>query len=314
MNRVTPFPEPYWLLNKAEDTQTGFVVVLVSMSPDDSIVKMARQFRQLLDENNIVIDSINTLSDNNVTEFFIATTTRIAWELFKKLLVLVAKVGTDVFVLPVAERKKRLLICDMDSTIVETETLDDIAARIGIGEQVSEITTRAMQGELDFRKALDERVGLLKGIPETIFDEIAQEVKFNPGAEVLINVAQQQGLRTVLVSGGFEPIVKVVATKLGFDRYVCNKTETSAGRLTGKVLEPIVDAETKLNVLKEESKQLDILPEQACTVGDGANDLPMLQAAGIGVGYKGKPLIRAGTPYQINSSSLTAILLMMGIA
>jgi phosphoserine phosphatase len=310
MNEVKPFPNPYWLLNKVEDTQTAFVVVLVSMSINDAVVKLTQQ---LLDENNINIESFNMLSGNKATEFFISTTTQIAWELFQKLLLLVSDNEVDIFVLPVAGRKKRLLICDMDSTIVQTETLDDIAASIGIGEQVREITARAMQGELDFRKALDERVSLLKGIPENIFDEIAQQVKFNSGAEALIKAAQKQGIRTVLVSGGFEPIVKVVAAKLGFDRYVCNKTETSAGRLTGKVLEPIVDAETKLNVLKEESKQLAILPQQACSVGDGANDLPMLQAAGIGVGYNGKPLVRAGTPYQINSSNLESILLMMGI-
>jgi len=311
MNEVKPFPNPYWLLNKAEDTQTAFVVILVSMSINDAVVKLTQQ---LLDENNIDIESFNMLPGKQATEFFISTTTQVAWELFQKLLILVSNEDADVFVLPVAGRKRRLLICDMDSTIVQTETLDDIAASIGIGEQVSEITARAMQGELDFRKALDERVSLLKGIPENIFDEIAQQVKFNSGAEELIKAAQKQGIRTVLVSGGFEPIVKVVVAKLGFDRYVCNKTEISAGRLTGKVLEPIVDAETKLNVLKKEAKLLSITPEQACTVGDGANDLPMLQAAGIGIGFYGKPLVRAGTPYQINSSSLTSILLMMGIA
>ncbi len=304
------FPNPYWLINEAEDTQTAFVVVLVSVSINDAILKLTQQ---LLDENNIDIDSINMLADKQATEFFISATTQGAWDIFKKLLVLVSSVDADVFVLPIAGRKKRLLICDMDSTMVQTETLDDIAASIGIGDQVREITARAMQGELDFRKALDERVSLLKGIPEYIFDKIAQQVQFNFGAEELIKTAQKQGIRTVLVSGGFEPIVKVVAAKLGFDRYVCNKTEISTGRLTGKVLEPIVDAETKLNVLKEEVKQLTITLEQACAIGDGANDLPMLQTAGIGVAYNGKPLVRAGTPYQINSSSLTSVLLMMGI-
>ena len=310
MNEVKSFPNPYWLLNKVEDKQTAFVVVLVSMSIDEAVVKLVQQ---LLDENNIDIDSINMLADKQAAEIFISATTQAAWEIFQKLLDLVSDVDADVFVLPVAGRKKSLLICDMDSTIVQTETLDDIAASIGIGEQVCEITTRAMRGELDFCKALDERVRLLKGVSEKRFDEIAQEVQLNLGAEVLINLAQKHGLRTVLVSGGFEPIVKVVAVNLGFDRYVCNKAEITDGKLTGKVLEPIVDADTKLNVLTEEAKKLKITLEQACTVGDGANDLPMLQAAGIGVGYKGKPLVRTGTPYQINTSSLASILLMMGI-
>lgn len=310
MNEVKPFPDPYWLLNRAEDTQSAFVVVLVSMSINDAVVKLTQQF---LYQNNIDIDSTNMLSDKQATEFYIAATTQVAWEIFQKLLVLVSDVDADVFVLPVAGRKKRLLICDMDSTIVQTETLDDIAASTGIGEQVREITVRAMRGELDFRKALDERVSLLEGVSEKIFEEIAQEVQTNLGAEELINLAQKHGLRTVLVSGGFEPIVKVVAVKLGFDRYVCNKAEITNGRLTGKVVKPIVDANTKLNVLKQEAKQLAITLEQTCTVGDGANDLPMLQAACIGVAYNGKPLVRAGTPYQINSSSLSSILLIMGI-
>ncbi len=310
MNETMSFPKPYWVLSEAEDTQTAFVVILVSMSANDVVVKSAQQ---LFDENNIDIDLINTLSDKQAIEFFISTTTQGAWQIFQKLLLLVSNADADVFVLPMAGRKKRLLICDMDSTIVQTETLDDIAASIGIGEQVSEITARAMRGELDFRKALDERVSLLKGVSETLFDEIAQEVQINFGANELINLAQKHGLRTVLVSGGFEPIVKVVAANLGFDHYVCNKAEIANGKLTGKVLEPIVGAESKLNVLKEEAKQSMFTLEQACTVGDGANDLPMLQAAGIGFAYKGKPLVRAGTPYQINSSNLTSILLVMGI-
>ena len=310
MNEAKPFPNPYWLINEAEDRQTAFVVVLVSTSINDAVIKLVQQ---LLDENNIDIDSINMLADKQATEFFITATTQDAWDIFKKLLVLVSDVDADVFVLPIAGRKKRLLVCDMDSTIVQTETLDDIAASMGIGEQVCEITARAMRGELDFRKALDERVSLLKGVSEKLFDEIAQEVQINLGAEELINLARKHGLRTVLVSGGFEPIVKVVAARLGFDHYVCNKAEITNGKLTGKVVEPIVDAGTKLNVLKEEAKQLTITLEQACTVGDGANDLPMLQVAGIGVGYKGKPLVRTGTPYQINTSSLASILLMMGI-
>ncbi len=310
MNETMSFPNPYWLLKQTEDTETAFVVVLIPTSTDEAVVKLAQQ---LLDENNIEIDSSNLMPDKQVAEMFISATTQAAWEIFQKLLILVSNVDADVFVLPVAGRKKRLLICDMDSTIVKTETLDDIAEHIGIGTQVSDITARAMRGELDFRKALDERISLLEGVSEKLFEEVAQGVQINLGAEELINFAHKHGLRTVLVSGGFEPIVKVVAAKLGFDHYVCNKAEITNGKLTGKVLEPIVDADTKLNVLKEEAKQLKITLEQACTVGDGANDLPMLQAAGIGVGYKGKPLVCAGTPYQINTSSLASIILMMGI-
>ncbi len=309
MNEQNTFPKPYWLLSGSDDKQTKFVVVLVSNS--ESAVELTQQ---TLNKNNISIDSINALPANHATEFFISITTRVAWVLFSELLEAGAEHKFDCFVLPVAGRKKKLLICDMDSTIVQTETLDDIATVNGIGEQVSEITARAMRGELDFRKALDERVSLLKGVSADVFAEIAETVKLTDGAELLIDSARKQGMRTVLVSGGFEPVVKVVAAKLGFDRYVCNKTEIANGNLTGKVMEPIVDAKTKLNVLQEECTQLDITAERVCAVGDGANDLPMLQAAGIGVGFEGKPLVRSGTPYQINNSNLVSILLMMGIA
>ena len=307
MNDEQSFPQPYWLLNESDDKQMEIVVVLVSESENGIDIA-----QQCLYKNKISIDSVNAMPDNNATEFFITTTTQVAWKVFIELLG--AGHDFDCFVLPAHGREKKLLICDMDSTIVQTETLDDIAKFIGIGEQVSEITTRAMRGELDFRKALDERVSLLKGISGNVFAEIAETVKFNEGAELLINRARKQGIRTVLVSGGFEPVVKFVADKLGFDRYVCNKIEIANGNLTGKVIEPIVDAETKLNVLQEECSQSGISLELACAVGDGANDLPMLQAAGIGVGFEGKPLVRSGTPYQINYSNLISILLMMGIA
>lgn len=311
MNETLSFPNPYWLLSETEDKQTEFVVVLVNALMNDSALNLVHHF---FDKNNIVIGLTEVLSDKQTTEIFISETTQNAWKIFKKLLLLTSNVGADIFLLPISGRKKKLLVCDMDSTIVLTETLDDIAMSIGVGEQVREITFRAMQGELDFRKALDERISLLKGISEKLFDDVANKVKFNYGAEKLINFAQKNGVRTVLVSGGFEPIVSVVAAKMGFDRYVCNKAEVSSGKLTGNVLEPIIDAGAKLKILQEEIKQLAILPEETCAVGDGANDLPMLQAAGVGVGYMGKPLIRAGTPYQINSSSLESILLIMGIA
>lgn len=311
MNETNTFPSPYWLLDRAEDKQTEFVIVLVSTgAPDDAITLV----QQLLAKDNIVVDSTNSRSNSKAAEIFITASSRLAWALYQKLLALMVNAEVDIAVLPVAGRKKELLVCDMDSTIVQTETLDDIAERIGIGEQVSEITERAMSGELDFCRALDERVSLLSGIPEKVFVEIAAEVQFNPGAEILLRSAKAHGLRTVLVSGGFEPIVSAVAATLGFDRYVCNKVDVVNGQLSGKVLAPIVDGETKLNVLLQEAEQLGIKPEQACALGDGANDLPMLQAAGLGIGFKGKPLIRSGTPHQINSSGLDAVLSFMGIA
>ena len=257
MNEMLSFPNPYWLLDQSKDKQIEFVVVLVSSSTNDSAIKLVYQF---FDKNNINIGITNMLSDKHTTEIFISETTQNAWKIFKRLLVLTLNIDADVFLLPISGRKKKLLVCDMDSTIVLTETLDDIAASIGIGKQVGEITLRAMQGKLDFRTALNKRISLLKGISEKLFDEVANNVKFNSGAEELIKFSQKNGIRTVLVSGGFEPIVNVVAAKMGFDRYVCNKAEISSGKLTGNVLEPVIDAGAKLKVLQEEIKQLAILP------------------------------------------------------
>lgn len=305
------FLDPHWVIDEAGEDQTEFVIVLASNKlHDDDITKI----HQILNEHNIVIASSNALSYVKATEIFISTSAGLAWELFKKLLSLELSKEVDIAVLPVSSRNKKLLVCDMDSTIIQSETLDDIAESVGIGKQIKKITAKAMKGEMDFRQALDERVRLLEGMVEDVFDEIANTVQFNSGAEKLVGLARQQGLRTVLVSGGFEPIVKVVANKLGFDRYVCNCMETSNGRLTSKLIDPVVDGDTKLNILKEECQQLSIHPSQVCAIGDGANDIQMLQAAGLGVGFQGKPLVRASTPYQINTTGLDTALIMMGIA
>ena len=311
MSKEIKFPCPYWVLNGEQEQETEFVIVLTASGLQDRNIQ---QIKQCLNDNGVFINSISTLPNNNATEFSIKTSTQQAWGLFTKLLAMAAREDFDVALLPVSTRKKKLLVCDMDSTIVASETLDDIAEQIGIGEQVSQITERGMRGELDFRQALNERVSLLKGISIDILDEIAKAVRFNPGAETLLKVSKQNEIRTVLVSGGFEPIVKVVAEKLGFDRYVCNRMQIADGQLTGKILEPIVDASTKLQVLKEECQLLAIKSEEACCIGDGANDLPMLQAAGLGIGFQGKPLLRSSIPYQINTGGLDSVLSIMGIA
>ncbi len=310
MNGKTKLSNPCWLLAKAEDQEIDFAIVLLATALQE---ESRQQVKRLVSDNGIVINSILASSSNNNIEFSITTSSQQAWELFQKLLSIAVDKDFDIAVLPVSSRKKKLLVCDMDSTIVASETLDDVAEQAGIGEQVSEITTRAMRGEIDFRQALNERLGLLSGLSESSFNELAENVLYNPGAEILLKLCKQNELRTVLVSGGFEPIVKVVAKKLGFDRYVCNCLQIADGKLTGDIIEPVVDASTKLNTLNEECQKLAIKPEDACCIGDGANDLPMLQAAGLGVGFQGKPLLRLSLPYQLNSTGLDSILFMMGI-
>lgn len=236
--------------------------------------------------------------------YFTATTTK-AWVLFQRLLSLAQQHQFDTSVMPVRIESIRLLVCDMDSTIVASETLDDLAVRAKIGERVKGITVRAMRGEIDFIDALHERVSLLEGVDASLLEDVAAEIKCNSGADELIATARKQGIRTVLVSGGFQSIVAHVTEQLGFDRYVCNRLDVTNGKLSGKVLDPIVDANTKLQVLREECAGLGISTRQACCIGDGANDMPMLKEAGIGISYRGKPLLRASLPYQVNYSDLT---------
>ena len=311
MNEKGKFPDPHWLLNDAEDKKMEFVVVIVSgCLHEDDIQFIQHQ----LSKSDISANSVSVLSNNKAVEITISVSTHKAWDLFRNIILINSESGLDVAVIPSSIRKKKLLVCDMDSTIVQTETLDDIALRTGIGEQISRITFRAMQGELDYRQSLDERVSLLAGLPEDVFIEVAETIRFNAGAEKLLHLTKEHGIRTVLVSGGFEPIVKKVARKLGFDRYVCNRAEVTESQLTGKLLEPIVDGTTKLNVLLEECKRLSIDPVESCCIGDGANDIPMLLAAGLGIGYRGKPVVRTSIPYQINSTGLESVLSMMGIS
>lgn len=187
----------------------------------------------------------------------------------------------------------QLLISDMDSTIAEGETIVDMADALGIGPEIGEITERAMRGELDFRQALEERVAMLRGLSLAKIEAIAREVRLSEGAGELLSACRRLGLRTVLVSGGFDLIAEVVGAGLGFDRVVSNRLGVEDGALNGAVLDPIVTAETKAAVLREECESLAISPQQAVAIGDGANDIAMIREAGLGVAYRGKAVTRA---------------------
>lgn len=303
------FIHPHWLLGSGEDYKQAFVLLI---SSSEQVEQCLFIIKDCLRKENQIVDSEKQCSESTFELLFEATTIN-AWNLFESVLMVADEQGFDIAVMPQNDRVKKLLVCDMDSTIVASETLDDVAAKVGIGEQVKQITERAMRGELDFRQALDERVSLLTELSESVFQEIAETVQLNPGAEILLKIAKQNNIRAVLVSGGFEPVVKVVANKLGFDRYLCNALEINAGKLTGKTVEPIIDASSKLNVLKEECQKLNIGLHEACAIGDGANDLPMIQAAGLGIAYRGKPLLRDKIPYQNNVSELDFALKLMGL-
>ncbi|MEQ8289590.1 MAG: phosphoserine phosphatase SerB [Gammaproteobacteria bacterium] len=298
---------PCWQTDSGDDP-AQFVADIINISDEElTAVVGCFQFNGLTIEHRLV-----TNQSSSYRLYFNATTAQ-AWTLFQQLISLAQQCEFDTSVMPVNIEPIRLLVCDMDSTIVASETLDDLAEKANLGERVKEITTRAMRGEIDFIGALQERVNLLKGVDAKLLQEVITAIKFNSGAEELITTARQNGIRTVLVSGGFEAVVAHVAGQLGFDRYVCNQLDVVNGKLSGKVLEPIVDSCTKLQTLKEECALLGISTRQSCCIGDGANDLPMLQEAGVGISYMGKPLLKALLPYQVNSSDLAYVISVLGL-
>lgn len=219
----------------------------------------------------------------------------------------------DVAILPAEGRRKRLLVTDMDSTVITCECIDELGDMAGVKEKVSEITERAMNGELDFHQALAERVALLKDLPESVLEKVYRErVRLMPGAKELIATMRAHGAHTVLVSGGFTFFTERVRDALGFNEERSNVLEIVDGRLTGKVVPPILDKQAKLDTLRETAQKLGISLEETLAAGDGANDLPMIQAAGLGVAYHAKPVVQESAPVAINHNGLRAVLYFQG--
>jgi phosphoserine phosphatase len=211
-------------------------------------------------------------------------------------------------------RLKRLLVADMDSTIIGQECIDELADFAGRKPEIAAITERAMQGELDFAEALKARVAALAGLGEdAIARTLAERVRLNPGARTLVGTMKAHGCRTVLVSGGFTAFTAEVARMAGFDRQVANRLNLDAGRLAGTVAEPIVDSATKRAVLAEERLALGLAVADTLAVGDGANDIPMLEAAGLGIAFHAKPRAAAAADAAIRVGDLGAILWAQGI-
>lgn len=220
----------------------------------------------------------------------------------------------DVIVQPVANREKKLLIADMDSTMITVECIDELADYAGIKPQIADITERAMRGELDFAGALHERVALLKGLDDAAIDRCRVErVKIMPGAKVLVRTMKARGARALLVSGGFTRFTGPVAEEIGFDCAVANVLDIADGALTGTVALPIVDAARKRAEL-EKAIEGGIDRTLTLAVGDGANDIPMIQAAGLGVAYHAKPKTREAAAAEIVHGDLSVLLYAQGIA
>lgn len=221
----------------------------------------------------------------------------------------------DLFVLERANRDCRLFIADMDSTMITVECIDELADYAGIKAQIAGVTERAMRGELDFAEALAGRVALLKGLAESVIDQCRQErVEIMAGARPLVRTLKARGARTILVSGGFIPFARPVGQEIGFDVQIANVLHMADGKLAGTVAQPIVDAARKRAELLGAITALGITPAQSIAIGDGANDIPMIEAAGLGVAYHAKPKTRAAADAAIERGNLGVLLHALGIA
>jgi phosphoserine phosphatase len=219
----------------------------------------------------------------------------------------------DFVVQPSDGRAKRLLLADMDSTMIQQECIDELAAVAGVGERVARITARAMNGELDFEAALRERVGLLAGLDEAVIQQVLDtRITLMPGGSALVATMKANGAYTVLVSGGFVDFTQPIAARLGFDENRANTLLRDGGKLTGEPATPILGREAKVQALKEISARLGLSLDQTMAVGDGANDLGMLTLAGSGVALHAKPVVAAECDVRLNFADLTGLLYVQG--
>jgi phosphoserine phosphatase len=214
----------------------------------------------------------------------------------------------------VYRRNRRLVAFDMDSTLIQTEVIDELASAAGVGEEVARITEAAMNGQLDFRESLLRRVALLEGLDEGVLDEISARLPLTPGAERLVRTLGSLGYRTAILSGGFTFFGRHLQKRLGIDFLFANDLEVENGRLTGRVRGEIVDGARKAELLRQIAEEVGIRLEQTIAVGDGANDLPMLDAAGLGIAFHAKPKVRASAEQVISNLGLDGILYLIGMS
>lgn len=251
------------------------------------------------------------LSPDEAAEFSLPEMPGNRWEVWDEL----QKMRVDLVVQPAEGRRKRMLLADMDSTMIGQECIDELAEEAGVGAHVKDITARAMNGELGFEGALMERVALLEGLDEAVIDHVLQtRITYTPGGAELVATMKAQGGYAALVSGGFTAFTAKVSADLGFDENRANTLLAGGGKLTGKVALPILGRDAKVAALEEITARLGLSESDVIAVGDGANDLGMLERAGAGVALHAKPSVAAQCDLRVNHGDLTALLFLQGYA
>jgi phosphoserine phosphatase len=292
------------------DGRPHHVIVLGRPVPPEAVAGAARAIAGIGGN----IDAIRRLSDYPVTSFELTVSGAEATALRTALASVAAATGADIAVEQVglARRSKRLIVLDVDSTLVRGEVIDELAARAGRAAEVARITAAAMNGELDFAESLRARVGVLAGLPVEVLDEVREALELTPGARTLIRTLQRLGFRCGIVSGGFTQITDPLAETLGLDFAAANTLEVVDGKLTGGLVGDIVDRPGKARALERFAAEYGIPMDQTVAVGDGANDLDMLNAAGLGIAFNAKPFVREQAHTALNQPYLDAVLQVLG--
>jgi phosphoserine phosphatase len=280
------------------------VIVLIASPGNPGLAAVAEKIKSWAH-----IKSSRWLARDEALEFRIDA---VAPEIDPRLRHELAARSIDIAVVPADGRRKRLLVADMDSTMIAQECVDELASLAGVRDHVAAITLRAMKGELDFEASLRERLALLGGLDHSVIDDLLVAIRYTPGARALVQTMKAHGAYTALVSGGFTPFTGHVAAGLGFDEHRANELVIEHGRLTGRAQEPILGRDAKVNALHELTARLGLMPSETLAVGDGANHIEMLEAAGLGVAFHAKPILRERAAVRIDHTDLTSLLYVQG--